>query len=73
MRNTAMALLFCLISSIAHAQQELPEVIDLITIIQNAFFSENTPRIIHYEIYIRTRTHDHKSISIILYILFFFG
>jgi hypothetical protein len=30
MRNTAMALLFCLISSIAHAQQELPEVIDLI-------------------------------------------
>ena len=29
MRNTAMALLFCLISSIAHAQQELPEVFNL--------------------------------------------
>ena len=30
MRTTAMALLFCLISSIAHAQQELPEVIDVL-------------------------------------------
>ena len=36
MRNTAMALLFCLISSVAHAQQELPEVIELIKPMQCA-------------------------------------
>jgi len=30
MHKLSMALLFCLISSIAHAQQELPEVLDVL-------------------------------------------